>query len=97
MSYDRATWEARDPWSASYLYLMDVPLHLVYVNRDGKVRWLFEAQGDRAYRYAMEWRHEENATVNGPAMMRAYREISRRASDARAHLQGVQADDRPNS
>lgn len=79
--------DARDPWTASYLSIMDVPfigatLDTRYGNN--KIVWTFDNSDDAAWMLANEWRQEENATVNGPALMRAYREMSRVAAEARA-------------
>lgn len=90
----KPTYEARDPWTASYLFVMDVPCLAVYISPAGKARWVFDnTDGDAAWRHSAEWRDETLATVNGPALMRAYREMSRRAAEARAD-QGAKTNDR---
>jgi len=79
----RETFDARDIWSAAYLLVMGVPLRRAYVNSEGRVRWEFSNEDDRAWQTSRQWRDGAEALVNGPALAQAYRDVARASSTAR--------------
>lgn len=79
----RATYDAKEIWSASYLLAKGVPLVGAHMSDLGRVRWEFSNANDRAWQVSKEWWGREGTMVNGYTLMQAYREAQRVANIAR--------------
>ncbi len=68
------------------MLVMGVPFVRAYRTEDGRyVNYEFENSEDRAWLLARAWIEESEATVNGPALMRAYKEMSKALFEARTN------------
>lgn len=89
----KEVYDARDPQTAAWLLINKVPYLGATLNYHNKVYWRFsnrEPYSDAAWQLALQWRYEaegdrEALTGYLPEFMRAYREMTHAASEARAN------------
>ncbi len=92
------TYDARDPQTAAWLLLNKVPFLGASVNYNNKVNWTFsnlEPFNDAAWQLALQWRYEEPGdrgalTSYLPDFVRAYKQMTQAASEARAYPSGTE-------